>query len=431
MSKSSFTLSLPTAILININIMLGAGIFLNTVPLAKFAGALSPLAYLMVGIMMLPLIMSIARLLKLFPGGSFYTFGALGVHPLIGFISAWSYFTGKLASATLMIHFFSQITTSLIPAFSGINPFALDSIIITLFAGLNSLNMRIGSTIQYLFLSLKSTPILFVILAGLYYVSGAHFTPEQLLWHGVPPTIPLVIYAFTGFEASCSLSQHIYNPERNAPRAIFYSFGLVLVTVCTYQAIFYGVLGSKLTGVAHYFEAIPLFIGRIIQSIHTQNTVSALLQLAVAASALGGAYGILFSNNWNLHVLAQNNHLLFSKTIQKLNAHRMPYVCVAIEALFCFWYLWLSGGNNVRLQHIAAFGSVIGYTISIIALIVTLRKQYAHGMSIAYAALASCLGLMALCINGFISQSIIPLYAFLGVIACGIAMYAANTRSHN
>ena len=101
MSPSSFKLSLPAAIIINMNIMLGVGLFVNTISLAKMAGIMSPFIYLFVACLMLPLVLTIAKLLKLHPGGSFYAFGAQEISPLFGFLASWSYFISKMASATL------------------------------------------------------------------------------------------------------------------------------------------------------------------------------------------------------------------------------------------------------------------------------------------------------------------------------------------
>ena len=49
-------LSLLSAIIININIMLGSGIFINTVILPHHTGALGALAYGIGGLLFLPLI---------------------------------------------------------------------------------------------------------------------------------------------------------------------------------------------------------------------------------------------------------------------------------------------------------------------------------------------------------------------------------------
>ncbi len=78
-------LSLPTAILININVMLGIGVFMNTVVLAKRASALGAFMYILIGLMMLPLILSMAHLVRLHPEGVFMPMHAKKLTFLLGF----------------------------------------------------------------------------------------------------------------------------------------------------------------------------------------------------------------------------------------------------------------------------------------------------------------------------------------------------------
>ena len=161
-------LSLPTAILININIMLGAGIFINTALLAQGAGALGFLSYGTIGILLLPLILSIAALVKLHPSGGFYIFARREINPFFGFLSAWAYFTGKLASAAIMMHTSVLILQLFFPLLAAINPLIIDFTLLTLFISLNMLNMKAGSRIQATFTSLKATALLFAIITGFY-----------------------------------------------------------------------------------------------------------------------------------------------------------------------------------------------------------------------------------------------------------------------
>ena len=90
-TKDEFKLSLLSAIFINVNIMLGAGIFINTSTLAQKTGLLGAGMYLLVGLLMLPLILSIAHLLRLHPAGGFYIFAKKEISPFMGFFSGWSY----------------------------------------------------------------------------------------------------------------------------------------------------------------------------------------------------------------------------------------------------------------------------------------------------------------------------------------------------
>lgn len=109
-------LSLPTAVLISLNIMMGGGIFINTVELAKRAGALSGFMYPLIGLLIAPLMLTIAALIKLHPAGGFYIFGQKEINPFVGYLSTWSYFIAKLASASLMIYVAVSLVTQISPS---------------------------------------------------------------------------------------------------------------------------------------------------------------------------------------------------------------------------------------------------------------------------------------------------------------------------
>ena len=347
----NYQLSLPMAVLINVNIMLGAGIFINTVVLAQRAGALGGLAYLAVGALLLPLVICMAQLLKIHPAGGFYAFAQQEISSFAGFISAWSYIIGKLASATLMIHSSLWLLQNLIPSLGGINIITLDGIVLAGFIALNLLNVKTGSAIQGGFMIVKSVPIIFAIIVGLFLLDGGNFTAPHLLWSGLPLSLPLVFYATMGFEAAISLSSKIKDPKKNAPRAIFISYGLVLLIVTIYQIAFYGALGDSLVNAADHHTAFPELLQALLPASQTAaKVIVSILHICFASSALGGAYGILFSNTWNVNILAKNNHLFGSKLFTSLNKHMIPYACVLLQGAICALYFAVTWGNQLPLQ---------------------------------------------------------------------------------
>ena len=415
-------LSLFSAILININIMLGSGIFINTVLLSKSAGSLGALTYLIVGLLMLPLIIVIAELLKYHHGGTFYEFGKT-INPFFGFISSWGYFTAKLASAALGIHIFVTLVQKIIPALSVINSLVIDSCIILFFSGLNMLNLRIGRSIQYTFIILKLLPILFVILAALCYGSTHFFVHDILPWHGIPGTIPFVLFAFAGFEASCSLSRSIQDPEKNGPLAIFISFFIVLITMILYQISFFSLLGNYLQELPTFREAFPAISQKIFTDIAWQKIANALTLAGIATSSLGASYGILFSNSWNLFALAQHHHTFAHARLITLNSNKMPVYCIIAETVFCLIYLWFFKGEQIPLQQISALGSTIAYSISALAFLfialVTSQKQ----RIIAVGSLITCAALFASTVRNALIFGVQAYMLYAVIIFLGIVMY--------
>lgn len=407
-------LSLFAATLINVNIMLGTGLFINTVILAKYVGSLSPIMYLTGGIVMLPLILCIAKLTTMHSNGDFYSFGSM-IHPYLGFLSSWGYFIGKLASAALGIHVFNGFLQMTIPAFCSIPIMVLNTLFISFFVALNMNNVKTGSNIQYTFVIMKIIPIIFVFAAAAYYFNILNILPANQIWDGAPIALPLGLFSCIGFEASCSLTRVIEDSRRNAPRAILFSYAIVMTLAIAYQFSFYGILGSSLGSLNSYLEAFPALTNFCLT--RGASFASGICSLSIAMSALGSAYGIMYSNIWNLNTLAQKNHIIGKKLFTNLNQHHIPYACVVAEGIIIFSYLFLTQGNQVPMQYVAALACIISYTISISGL---LSKERSF---IGILGIMNCMILLAVCTVGFAHTSMAPLKIFLGIMIVGTIMY--------
>lgn len=425
-------LSLLAAIFININIMLGTGFFINTTVLTNAAGSLGASVYLVVAVLLLPLIISVAKLLEYHhESGTFYDFGK-HISPYFGFISSWSYFTAKLCSATLGIHVCLSFLQKIITPLQAIPIIPLDIITILLFMGLNLLNLQIGKQIQFSFIFLKLIPILFVFFSGLYLFSGAHFTPDTFIWSGVPLSVPFILYVFTGFEASCSLSTQIIDPKKNAPRAIFISYGIAVAIVFFYQLFFYGSLGMYLGTLAGgYLDMFPALLQKLSENnLHLKQGIQAFLYLGIAASSMGSAYGILYSNSWNLYTLAQHNHLLHSGFFSRLNKHGMPIACVLAEGILCLTYLFITHGSQVPLQQVGSLGATIAYTLSVIALFALMSKE-GKPLRLPMLGIVSCFLLLSsfvwtVAVHGLSTMLVV----FFGLLILGSIMFFQNGQPH-
>lgn len=419
-------LSLPMAILININIMMGSGIFLNTVLIAHNAGIVGSISYLIVGLMLLPLVFTMAKLIEMHSSGGFYSFISKELNPFSGFITTWTYFTAKLASATIMIHTCVKILQSLIPLLETIHPYILDFCILSAFMALNMLKIRTSGVIQALFTTFKAFPIFFVIFAGLFLLNGNYLTSSHQLWSGIPLILPITIYATMGFESACSISSKIENARKNAPLAIFISYAINLCILIAYQFFFYGSLGTTLASMADYREMFPGLASLILPSDPLlAGKIGGLFNIAIATSILGGSYGIIFSNAWNLYALAEHRHIIFPEAFMRFNKYGIPALCIFAEGFLCLSYLFISQGTQIVLQQIGALGVVFTYTMSAIALINAKRNKPFITIPawVPQLGLINCLILIGACINGLLKTGPSSLYGFLLLFIIGISMY--------
>ncbi len=427
------TVSLRNAIFININIMLGIGIFINTVVLAKQMGWIGGLLYLAVGFLMLPLVLSMVALLRLHPGGNFYTFGAKEMGSFAGFINTWGFFSAKLASSALMIHIPVLLIQELIPPCALVSPYIIDFFILSIFIGLNLLDVKTGGAIQTAFLGFKLIPMLFTILGGIFLFHGSYLSLDHIRWKGILNGFPLLVYTATGFESAVSLSSKIENSEKNAPQAILYSYAIVMGIAALFQVIFFGAIGPALETAIDYRAAFPSLIALMspANSLLTHK-ILAVLYLAIASSALGGSYGLIFSNSWNLYSLAQHNHLFFSKLFTSLNKYQIPWACILAEGVLCFFYLAATRGAQVPLQQLAVLGSTVTYTFCALALLIAkLRKPYlAVSLWTPILGLASCSLLLATCMKAFFIEGMTAFFAFLVILLLGSWMFYRKNAAH-
>lgn len=428
-------LSLRSAILININVMLGAGIFINTAILAQKVGIFGGACYTLVGILMLPLMMAITKLLSMYPAGGFYTFGSKSIHPFVGFLSAWGYATGKLASCLVITQLAVLLLQQLIVPLAAINPLVLNASIMGIFICLNMFDIQTSSSIQSGFLILKIIPIAFAIISGLYLFFGTPLPPQTVTLSDISIALPLVLFAIAGFEVACSLSSRIENAHINGPRAIYISYAVVIATTTLFQFMIYAALATDFPSLGNYRLLFPALVSHLLPGAITAKIyLISFLHCAIAASALGGSYGIIFSNTWNIYTLAQHGHLLGAKQLVQLNRYHIPWLCVVLEGVIYLLFLVFSGGNQIPLQQMGALGSIIGYTISALSLLVLAYKkmELRSNFLTALLALGSCLLLMMGAIYGLLEFGPSSLVLFWLLLLIGSLMFwITRTQSTN
>lgn len=254
------------------------------------------------------------------------------------------------------------------------------------------------------------------------FFSFHNYTALSLVWKGLPATLPFVLFAFSGFEAVCSLSQSIENPQKNGPKAIFYAFSIVLTILCFYQLCFFGIAGKTLSLLAGYKEAFPLLFSQLFhETSSAARALQGLCLIGIACSSLGASYGILYSNAWNLFTLAKKNHI--PSFFAFLNRYSIPVGCISTQIIAALGYIWTSAGNQIHLQQLSASGSTTAYTLSIAAFIyATFSERNPHYFKAVLAA-GSCFLLITTLIKNGLKFGFRAYFIFLLLSIAGALLY--------
>jgi APA family basic amino acid/polyamine antiporter len=209
--------------------------------------------------------------------------------------------------------------------------------ILAFYIYLNCQNLRIGLMIQKCFVAAKTLPILGLILLGIYNFDINIFNAcQNVALISFVTMLPTVLYCFTGFEATCSMSRNIENSEINGPKAIFYSFFAIILIYIAFQTLISMMILPQIGQFSTYADAYPFLMTLVPVAAVIQTKLATLLSFLIGFSAMGAAYGILFSNSWNLYTLAQHDHTIASESVRSLNKHGVPVVAVFAEGLLAW-----------------------------------------------------------------------------------------------
>lgn len=418
-------ISLGSALLININIIVGAGLFLNIKPLTALAGPFGFFGYALGALTLFPFVFTLAKLAQANPvAGGFFAYGKKYLSPFMGFLSGWSYFVGKTVSAAFLSYAFTSFFQKHISFLKTYPTLLLTTIVIITLLAINIAGVHIGGKIQVVFFSMKLIPIVFAIVFGIMFFQTKNITLEASLQHlaNTISTVPVALYALMGFEITCAIGHLIAKPEKNIFRSIVYSFVAVAITYTVFQGALYASLGNDIllagqpfTKLANKFFVSTPLMGQLITSL-------------VFAAVISGAFGILTSNCWNLHALAKDKFLPGSTLLIRVSRKNIPWVSLIFQGALAVLFLAISK-NQIALQSMSVFGVVASFLVSALAALYATKKQKLQLTPWAsLTAIASCCYILFLCFQKIANAGVSLPYIFVLAGGIGLGVYSSRTN---
>ena len=397
-------ISLWMAVVINLNVMIGAGVFINPPLLTSIAGVLGFLSYVGVALIVLPLVLSVAELSKLYPkaAGGLYVYSKEAISPLAGIISGGSYFIGKSVSCAVLVQTVAIYLHHLLPFFHLVPIVVVALLIMAILCVLNTLGIRFSSRVQLGFIFFKLLPIVFVIGLVFWVFNIEHFQGGVISLGAFSASLPVAMYAFLGFEACCAIGHTITNSHKNLSRSLVISFLVAALVYTSFQFSLFSGIGMPLADAAVPLDAfLQLFSSTSPFFIWLMRPI---FNSAVMVAVLGSCYGILFTNMWNGYALATElSGIRFSRFFFMLNSHGVPAYSTFLQGAIASLLLVI-GLKTVTLARIAVLSIAISYCLSTLALIASYRQkkqQISLPFWVAVLGLGGAVLIAATCIKGF------------------------------
>ena len=241
--KPPRVLGLAGAILINLNAVVGAGIFALPALLYASAGSFSPLAILGFACLYACLVAVPAKLSTVFRqsgGTQLYAQHAFG--PFIGFQIGWFSLAANMTAAAANFHVLVSYLAAIFPFFDDpVIHLATILVLILFFACISISGTSRSIRALSIGTALKLAPVLFLCVAGLI-INGVPTETSLPTFSEIESIALLLAYAFSGSDMATTTAGEAKNPRATLMRAIFLNLAGVAIFYALIQ-LAYGAIG--------------------------------------------------------------------------------------------------------------------------------------------------------------------------------------------
>jgi amino acid transporter len=370
------TLSLFDVVCIGLNAIVGSGIFLLPDDLYRQMGVLSPLAFLLCAVGLLPIALCYAEAAsRVDRTGGPYVYASEAFGPNTGFAVGWMCFANSVFSFAAVAAAAAAYFGRLVPTFAGAWPErGVALLVIAGFAALNFRGAKPGALAVDAF-TLAKFGVLFVLVAALVPevklpsgAGGAGGAAGALPagFAGVGSAVFIALFAAQGFEVVPVPAGETRLPRRDIPIAIVASLLVASLLYLAVQAVLVGAY-AKLGEVSD----TPLADA----ALGVAPTLGTLIAVGGLISMLGFVSGSAFGTPRYLYAAAADGHL--PTPLSALHPRfDSPHVAIVVTAgasallASSFDYRALIGMSNV-----AVAVQYLGTCLAVLAL----RRRYTKG----------------------------------------------------
>ncbi len=261
---------------ININSVIGAGIFGLPAAAAAASGAFSPWLFVIAGILVLTLVLSFAEAASRFQRtGGVLAYASHAFGPFIGFQTGWLAYLSRVAAMGANTNLLVTYASWFWPPLDS-EPYR--SITLTVLIGsltwLNVVGVRNSVALLYAFTILKLLPLSLLLLLGMGKIDSQLLLGAQWPELGeFGDAILLVLYAYVGFEGTVVNAGEGRDPRRDLPRALIATIIIIGIVYVGVQIVAISVLPGLSESSAALADVAGVLIGPAGAAVLTLGAV--------------------------------------------------------------------------------------------------------------------------------------------------------------
>jgi APA family basic amino acid/polyamine antiporter len=372
--------------------MIGSGIFIVSAGMLRDLGSIENLllAWIVTGVLTLLAALSYAELGAAMPkAGGQYIYLKEAYGKLFGFLYGWTLFTviqtGTIAAVAVA---FAKFTGVLFPIISEKNILlqlggfkitsvqVLGIVIIWLLTISNFREVKKGAFIQNVFTISKIVAILFVIVAGIFFISNSETVQWTWDWSNLSLKgigIGLFSAALVGSIFSSDAWNNITftageidKPEKNLPRALILGTGGVTLLYLFCNVIYVKALSADQIQHAEFDR-----VGTLLMNTVFGETGAWFMAILIMISTFGCINGLTLSGSRVYYAMAKDGYFL--KSAATLNKNESPQKALIMQAVWTS-ILTLSGSYGDLLDYVV-FAVLLFYILTVAGVFVLRFKQ--------------------------------------------------------
>jgi amino acid transporter len=406
---------------ININSVIGAGIFGLPAVVAAKAGYFSPWAFLLGGLLIITIVLSIARAASMFRStGGIIVYANHAFGRFVGFQTGWLAYLARVAAmganTNLLVTYASWFWTPLDD-----NPWRaiVLAVLISSMTWLNVTGVKNSLTANYVFTVVKLAPLSLLILFGMGKIDVA------MLMHGAQlpefgkmgDIILVLLYAYVGFEGTVVNAGEGKSPRKDLPVALIHTIIFIAVFYILIQTVAVFTLPDLATSKAALADMAFVLFGQ---------AGAAVLITGAVFSIGGNLFASILSAPRMTFALARAGTMPhWFSAVHK--AYRTPHHSIWFYGFLCL--VMALSGSFIWLAVMSTLVRLLSYMVCIAALPI-LEKTTEHyegqfkipgGLFIPALAFGLCLWLLT-------QASLDAWLTVLGFLLAGSGLYWYSTR---
>jgi basic amino acid/polyamine antiporter, APA family len=325
-------------------------------------------------------------------------------------------------------------------------------LIVVLVATLLALGTKLSSQFSIVVTTIKVSVVMLVIVVGAFYIKTANYTPfippdeddkagsginQSLLsllsgahsshygWYGVLAGASIVFFAFIGFDIVATMAEETKNPQRDVPRGILFTLGIVTVLYVAVSVVLSGMVpytALKTTADGRHANLATAFA---INGVHWASGIISVGALAglttVVMVLLLGGCRVLFA-------MARDG--LLPRQLAKTGSRGTPVRLTVLVALLVA--ATASAFPADKLEEMVNVGTLFAFLLVSAGVIVLRRTRpdLPRGFRAPLVPLVPVASVFA-CLWLMVNLTVITWVRFVIWMAIGIVIYLGYGRRHS